>query len=161
MPNEVGLGLGDVSRLIRGETRGFVSAAHCVWPLALPFVCGEGPSSTIQSLRSMKEVLWPRFGGEGEGEYGFREVSSLNWDFLGIEEEEEGVVAPRDSKAEILDCRAADGMEVLVRKVPMSDLYAVAGNQLLQFSNPFQLSLSRLLSHTNRHRRPFCRGTCR
>lgn len=31
---------------------------------------GRGPSSTTQSLRSMSEVLRPRFGGEGEGDGG-------------------------------------------------------------------------------------------
>ena len=29
---------------------------------------GRGPSSTTQSLRSMRDVLRPRFGGDGDGE---------------------------------------------------------------------------------------------
>lgn len=38
---------------------------------------GDGPSSTIQSLRSINEVFLPRFGGDGEGD--------LDTDFGGVE----------------------------------------------------------------------------
>ena len=77
----------------------------------------------------MKDVLWPKFGGEGEGDVGVdcREViggasstnGTLNCDFLGAElvnvddDDDEGSAVPRDSKVEILDCRAAEGMEGL------------------------------------------------
>jgi hypothetical protein len=95
-----------------------------------PFVRGgEGPSSTIQSLRSMRDVLWPKFGGEGEGDVGGdcrevigakKEVSLLKCDFLDTganvedDNDDEGKdgAAPRDSNVDILDCRAAEGMEL-------------------------------------------------
>jgi hypothetical protein len=92
-----------------------------------PFVRGgEGPSSTIQSLRSIKDILWPRFGGEGEGdagegcrgviggENGVSSKGTLKCDFLELvnvgDDDDEASALPRDSNVEILDCRAADGM---------------------------------------------------
>ena len=80
----------------------------------------------------MREVLWPKFGGEGEGdtdgdgrgviegENGVSSREPLNCDFLGIEvtvdddDDEASPPPPRDSKVEILDCRVAEGIAGLV-----------------------------------------------
>lgn len=89
---------------------------------------GEGPSSTIQSLRSTKDVLWPKSGGEGEGdvevdcrgviggEKGASSKGPLNCDFLGAElvnvddDDDRGSALLKDSNVNILDWRAAEGM---------------------------------------------------
>jgi hypothetical protein len=88
-----------------------------------------GPSSTIQSLRSINEVFRPKFGGEGDGDLegtfetgkwatdkdaaaGDMGVSSRCGDlegFIGF-----GFETARDSKALILDCRDVEGIAVSV-----------------------------------------------
>lgn len=77
------LSIGDDSRLISGAeelelARPFDFRALPSLVVGLPFICLPfwrggwygGPSSTTQSLRSIKDDFRPRFGGDGDGEPG-------------------------------------------------------------------------------------------
>lgn len=68
----LGCGLGGESKLMSGVPLGERAVVKPCWvgvfESARPFADGWGPSSTTQSLRSMRDVLRPRLGGEGDGD---------------------------------------------------------------------------------------------
>ena len=71
-------------------------------PWAIPSTVGS--SSTIQSLRSMREVLRPKLGGDGDGEgsVGFREASAPQATVWGF--------GAKDSNAAIRDWMVVEGI---------------------------------------------------
>jgi len=74
-----------------------------------------GPSSTTQSLRSIREVLRPRLGGDGEGDAGWSKAAVRGDSGVSrIESMVEAIKGPT--------CSAPT----------MSDLYAVAGTYFSQ-----------------------------
>lgn len=92
----LGLGRGGVPRVMRGVK------AFCV---------GVGPSSTTQSLRSIRDVLRPRLGGDGEGDAGWSNVAVRG---------DSGVSKMESTVVEAIK-------EPTCSALTMADLYAVAG----------------------------------
>lgn len=112
----------------------FVVVVPFVYFVPAPLRGGDGPSSTIQSLRSIRDVLRPKFGGEGEGdpemEWGgvngaIGENASAS-DEIGSSrmlgecevpllrgDTEDGL--PRASNAFILDCNSVEGAMAAVK----------------------------------------------
>lgn len=77
---------------------------------------GRGPSSTTQSLRSMREVLRPRFGGDGDGEG--------------------GIPLPRVAEGRMEDIEVAVG-EIGVSRRSEGDLEVMTGPPACMASNAF------------------------
>lgn len=98
-------------------TSPFLAALCCAKPFGRG---GDGPSSTIQSLRSIRDVLRPKLGGEGDGDAGTdcfdvkggeRGVPSI-WPLICcfLASGDKGAAVVIDSNAAIRDCKAVEGI---------------------------------------------------